>query len=113
MVVDSGTTGWAVQSQFEGKRREERFLTCAGRPFHRSERERKSRPAPFGMTAGGKRRFLTRGRILLPGCFWALSLLSAGRFCDDSCSYGRGPIFREDRAWLVGIPTTSRIGARE
>src|SRR5437899_5196398 len=31
---------------------EERFLTSAGRPFGRSERGRRSRPAPFGMTVG-------------------------------------------------------------
>src|SRR5260370_38340069 len=29
---------------------EERFLDCAGRPLRRSEAERKSRPAPLGMT---------------------------------------------------------------
>ena len=36
------------------KKSEERFLTCAGRPVRRSERERKSRPAPFGMTISKK-----------------------------------------------------------
>jgi hypothetical protein len=43
---------------------EERFLTSAGRPFHRSERERKNRPAPFGMTVGerGKEKLETRAR---------------------------------------------------
>src|SRR5258708_25932792 len=35
------------------KRREERFLTSAGRRFRRSESERKNRPASFGMTCGG------------------------------------------------------------
>jgi hypothetical protein len=32
-------------------RREERFLTSAGRRFRRSESGRKSRPAPFEMTS--------------------------------------------------------------
>src|SRR5260370_41159171 len=34
----------------EAWRREERFLRAAGRRFRRSERGRKSRPSPFGMT---------------------------------------------------------------
>src|SRR5260370_34837883 len=32
----------------------EEVLTCAGRPVRRNERERKSRPAPFGMTINKK-----------------------------------------------------------
>jgi len=34
---------------------EERFLTCTGRRFRRSESGRKSRPASFGMTVVGVR----------------------------------------------------------
>src|SRR5216683_5414142 len=43
----------APQEKERKKERKKREIPlCAGRPFHRSERGRKSRPAPFGMTEG-------------------------------------------------------------
>jgi hypothetical protein len=38
----------------EVKERRREISLCAGRPFHRSEMGRKSRPAPFEMTGGGR-----------------------------------------------------------
>src|SRR5712692_9460715 len=46
-----GMTGGGGKGKSEWRvGREERCLTCTGRPFRRSERARKSRPVPFGMT---------------------------------------------------------------
>jgi len=52
ILFDHGTPTCHLSSAPREKERAERFLTSAGRPFHRSERGRKSRPAPFGMTEG-------------------------------------------------------------
>ena len=41
---------------------------CAGRPFRRSERGRKNRPAPFGMTVVGMR--YREGFLWLYFAFW-------------------------------------------
>ena len=42
-----------VSARREGSKEKSREIPlCAGRPFHRSERGRKSRPASFGMTVG-------------------------------------------------------------
>jgi hypothetical protein len=42
-----------ISARREGSKEKSREIPlCAGRPFHRSERGRKNRPASFGMTVG-------------------------------------------------------------
>ncbi len=51
-------------SRSHGARRSREIPHCSGRPFRRSERGRKNRPAPFGMTGRGwPRSGWNRGRV--------------------------------------------------
>jgi len=53
ILFDHGTPAATRPTRHEGSKEKSREIPlCAGRPFHRSERGRKSRPAPFGMTVG-------------------------------------------------------------
>ncbi len=60
----AGRNGCATKDESDGRQSEERFLDCAGRRVRKSERGRKSRPAPLGMTVrvGGNKRGATSRR---------------------------------------------------
>jgi hypothetical protein len=85
---------------------EERFLTCAGRPFHGSERERRNRPTAFEMTVGGK---ATMGRGCVEAAF---EMTVAGTGCIRSRNATRDSEIADERKRVGEGPPSKSEGIR-